>query len=135
MFMSSRSTTPERTGWVGWIAYAAVMMIVLGSFNAISGLTAIFSDRIYVDAANSVIALDVTTWGWIHLLVGIGVATTGVFLLRGALWASLVGTMLVMLNLLTQMLLLPAYPFWSLLIIVIDLLVLWALLVHGEERV
>jgi hypothetical protein len=134
--MSSRSTSaPPRTGWVGWIAYAAVMMIVLGSFNAIQGLTAIFSDEIYVTAANRVITFDVTTWGWVHLIIGLAVVTTGVFLLRGALWATLVGTVLVMLNLLTQMLLLPAYPFWSLLIITVDLLVLWALLAHGDEKI
>ena len=134
--MSSRSTsTPRRTGWVGWIAYAAVMMMVLGTFNAISGLTAIFADDIYVRGADNTVVFDVTTWGWVNLVLGIAVVTTGVFLLKGALWATVAGTLFVMINLLTQMLFLPAYPFWSLLIIVVDLLVLWALLVHGEEKI
>ena len=98
-------------------------------------MTAIFADDIYVRGADNTVVFDVTTWGWVNLVLGIAVVTTGVFLLKGALWATVAGTLFVMINLLTQMLFLPAYPFWSLLIIVVDLLVLWALLVHGEEKI
>lgn len=133
--MTPTRSTAQRTGWVGWIAYAAVMMIILGAFNAVTGLTAIFSDDIYVRGANTVVVLDVGTWGWVHLVLGVAVAVTGFSLFKGALWATVVAILLVMLNMVTQMLMLPAYPFWSMLIIVVDALVLWALLVHGDEKV
>jgi len=124
---------PEATGWVGWIAFAAAIMIMAGIFNAINGLAAIFEDQVFVAGAENVIVLDVTSWGWIHLILGAAVVATGVALMTGATWARVVGAVLVMLNMATQLVFLPAYPFWSTLIIALDILVLWAIIVHGSE--
>jgi hypothetical protein len=119
---------------VGWVAFAAVMMIIVGAFNALTGLVAVFTDDVYVAGARNIVVLDVTTWGWVHIALGIGLVVAGAFLAQGALWARIVATILVMINMFSQMMLLPAYPFWALVIIVVDVLVLWAIVVHGDEK-
>jgi hypothetical protein len=121
------------TAWVGWIVFAAAMLMVDGAFNIITGLVAIFSDDVYVQTQHNELVLDVTAWGWTHLVLGILLALVGYFILRGALWAAATAALLVMVNMVTQLLLLPTYPLWSLVIILVDTLVLWALLVHGDE--
>jgi hypothetical protein len=121
------------TGWVGWIAFGAVMMMMLGVLNAISGIAAIFNDAVFITGSRGAVIFDVTTWGWIHLILGLLVIGTGLALMTGAMWARVVGTGLVMLNMVTQLIFLPAYPFWGLLIIAVDVLVLWAIIVHGSE--
>jgi hypothetical protein len=128
-----RTGAPQATGWVGWVAFGAAMMMMLGIFNAINGLAAIFSDDIFVTGEQGALVLDLTAWGWIHLLLGLAVAGTGLALMTGATWARIVGATLVMINMVTQLAFLPAYPFWSILIITLDVLVLWAIIVHGEE--
>ena len=123
----------QATGWVGWIAFGAVMMMMLGVLNAISGLAAIFNDQLFVAGKRGLLIFDVTAWGWIHLILGLVVVLTGFALMSGAMWARVVGTGLVMLNMVTQLIFLPAYPFWGMLIIALDVLVLWAIIVHGAE--
>jgi hypothetical protein len=135
---TTSSTAPPRrqtsTGWVGLIAFAACMMWLLGFFQAIAGLAAIVNDDYYKTAtARLLLVHSYTTWGWIHLILGLLVIGTGLALMTGAMWARVVGTGLVMLNMVTQLVFLPAYPFWGLLIIAVDVLVLWAIIVHGSE--
>ena len=123
----------QATGWVGWIAFGAVMMMMLGVLNAISGLAAIFNDSLFVAGRRGILVFDVTAWGSIHLILGLVVVLTGFALMTGAMWARVVGTGVVMLNMVTQLIFLPAYPFWGMLIIALDVLVLWAIIVHGAE--
>jgi hypothetical protein len=131
----SHTPAAKPTGWVGWIVFTAAMMVILGLFNVINGLAAIFADDLFVTGPGGPIVLDVTAWGWVHFLVGLAVATAGAFLLQGATWARIVAICAVMVNLVAQVLFLPAYPAWSMLIIAVDVLVLWALIVHGEEQI
>jgi hypothetical protein len=133
MSTAHQAGTPQVSGWVGWVAFGAVMMMMAGAFNIINGLAAVFTDDIYITGSEGVLLLDVTAWGWIHIVTGILVAGVGFALLRGALWARVVGTVLVMLNMATHVLLMAAYPWWSLLIIALDVVILWAIIVHGEE--
>ena len=92
-------------------------MIVAGVFNAIEGLVALFHNEVYVAGPRYVFAFDLTTWGWIHLLIGIGVAAAGFALMSGRLWGRLVGIAIAVLSMLTNFLFIPYYPVWSLLII------------------
>ena len=135
MTASHTRTAPKATGWVGWILFGAIMMMVVGVFNAVDGLAAIAADDIFVTGAAGSVVLDVTTWGWVHLVVGVVVVIAGVFLLQGATWARFVAIGAVTINMTTQLLFLPAYPFWAMIIITLDVLVLWALIVHGTEEV
>ncbi|WP_084964280.1 DUF7144 family membrane protein [Thermoactinospora rubra] len=121
------------TAWVGWIWFAGMMMIVNGVFNVIYGLTAIFNDEFFVRVAGQVLMFDVTGWGWVHLIVGVVLIVVGGALTVGKTWARMVGIVLVALNAIAQMWSISVYPWWSLLVIAIDALVLYAMIVHGRE--
>jgi hypothetical protein len=124
----------DMSGWaVGFTVFAAVMMIVVGIWQAISGLVAIFENEFYVVTPNYLFELDVTAWGWIHLLVGILVALAGWGLLSGQTWARVVGITLAALSATLNFLFIPYYPFWSMLIIAVNIFVIWALTAHGRE--
>lgn len=126
-------TTERISGWVGWIWFAAVMMVVDGVFNIIHGLTAIFNDQIFVDVRGWTLLFDLTGWGWIHVIIGILLIVVGIALGTGSGWARIVGVILVSINAIAQMMSIPFYPWWSLLAIVLDGFILYALIVHGEE--
>lgn len=125
---------PERTGWVGWIMFASVMMVLVGTFQAIAGLVALFNDEYYLVTRNDlVISVDYTTWGWTHLLLGIVVAAAGLGLAVGQTWARVVGIIVALLSAIVNLTFLAASPVWCTIMITIDVLVIWALTVHGKE--
>jgi hypothetical protein len=104
-----------------------------GAFQALAGLVAIFENEFYVATRNYLFEFDVTSWGWIHLILGVIVALAGFALLSGATWARVVGITLATLSAIANFLFIPYYPFWSLLIIALDVFVIWALAVHGGK--
>lgn len=126
-------SSSKATGWVGWIAFAGVMMIMIGTFNVIDGLAALFKDEVFVNTGSGLLVFDLTAWGWIHLLFGLAQAGVGLALLYGQTWARVVSIGLVAFNAVAQLAFLSAYPIWAALIIVLDVFVLWALIVHGDE--
>jgi hypothetical protein len=122
----------ETTGWaVGFILFAAIMMIMVGVFQAIQGLVGIFENEFYVATRNYLFQFDATTWGWIHLLLGLLVAFAGWGLFSGRTWARTVAIILAVLSALANFLFIPYYPFWSLLLITLDIFVIWAVAAHG----
>lgn len=122
------------TAWVGWIWFAAVLMMASGVLNFMTGLVAVIGDdNAYIDTGVNLLVFDVEGWGWAHLIFGIVIFLIGAFLAVGQTWARLLAVVLVTLNLITQFLWLPAYPVWSIIVIAIDVVVLWALIVHGDE--
>ena len=123
----------EPTGWVGWIWFAAVMMMIGGALQAIHGLVAVVNDDWVVWGNRANLYLDLSEWGWIHLIVGIIVFLAGLGVLSGNVLARFVGVALASLSLVANFLYLPAYPLWAIVIIAIDVLVIYALTVHGRE--
>lgn len=121
------------SAWVGWIVLAAVLMCLSGAFNIVTGLIAIFADDVYVKTPSASVALDVTAYGWVHVVWGLVIIGIGLSLTKGYAWARVIAVLVVGINTITQLLELPSYPFYSLLIIVVDLLILWAVIVHGGE--
>jgi hypothetical protein len=122
------------SGWaVGFILFAAIMMMMTGVFQALAGLIAIFENEFYVATRNYLFKFDATTWGWIHLILGVIVALAGWGLLSGRTWARAVGITLALLSAIANFLFIPDYPFWSLLIIALDVFVIWALAAHGGD--
>ena len=118
---------------IGFVLFAAVMMILVGVFQGLAALVALVNDNFYLATREYLFQLDVTTWGWIHLILGIVVALAGVGLLTGRSWARVVGITLAVLSALANFLFIPNYPFWALLVIVLDVFVIWALVAHGGE--
>lgn len=123
----------RETGWLGWIWFAGIMMIVMGSFNAIEGLVALFRGEYYVVTEEQVLVFDITAWGWITLLIGILVALAGGALLSGAAWARVVAVVLAVVNAVAQLAFVSVHPLWSTIVIALCVTVIWAVVVHGSE--
>ena len=129
--MAAQNNTP--TGWVGWGYFASFMMMMLGVFEGIAGLAAIFKDDFYVVTQNHLLVFNYRTWGWISLILGIVVFMAGLELLRGAMWARVLAVFLAGLSLIGNMAFVDAYPIWSITMMIIDVLIIYALTVHGGE--
>ena len=122
------------SGWtIGFTLFAAVMMIMVGIWQAMAGVVAIFENEFYVQTRSYLYEFDATTWGWIHVVVGLFVAFAGWGLLSGRTWARIVGITLAALSATVNFMFIPYYPFWSLLIVAANVAVIWALAAHGRE--
>jgi uncharacterized membrane protein len=119
---------PQVSGWaVGGITFAATMLVLIGIFQAIAGLVAIFDDNFYVVTQNYTFDLDTNAWGWIHLILGILLVVVGYFLFAGATWAGVTAIVLAVLSAVANFFFIPYYPFWSILVIALDVWVIWSL--------
>jgi hypothetical protein len=127
-------SAPEVTGWTGWVVFGGVMLLMMGSFQAVQGLVALFDDGFYlVRPSGLVVDVDYNAWGWAHLLIGLAGIATGVGLLVGNMAARVVGVVVAVLSALVNMAFLAAYPVWSTLVITLDVVVIYAIVVHGGE--
>ena len=130
----SAGRAKEASGWaVGFILFAALMMIMSGVFQAFSGLVALFENEFYAATRNYLFQFDATTWGWIHLVVGLIVAFAGWGVLSGRTWARVVGITLALVSAIANFLFIPYYPFWALTVITLDIFVIWAITAHGGD--
>lgn len=134
MTRESRTVSGEATGWVGWIYFAAIMMLVVGMIHMLQGFVALFKDEYYVVGESGLLVeVDWTAWGWVHLIGGLLLILAGAGLFAGQMWARVVGVILAVVSIALNFAFFAAYPLWSTLIIAIDVLVIWALCVHGQE--
>lgn len=127
----AQNNTP--TGWVGWAYFASFMLMLVGVFQSIAGLAAIFKQNFYLVTQSQLLVFNFKTWGWITLILGIIIFMAGLELLRGAMWARMVAIFLAGLSFLANMAFFNAYPLWSIVMMVINVLVIYALTVHGNE--
>jgi hypothetical protein len=126
---------PPVSGWaVGGITFAGTLLILIGAFQAIAGLVAIIDDEFYVVTRNYTYDLDVTGWGWIHLILGILLVVVGFALFSRKAWAAIAAIMLAMLSAIANFFFIPYYPFWSILEIALAVWVIWALTRPGAIR-
>ena len=124
----------QPSGWaIGWTAFAGIMMIMMSGWWVISGLVALFNSEFYVVTRNWIFQFDISTWAWIHLIIGIVVLVAGFFLFTGAGWARVVGVIIAILAGLVAFAWLPYFPVWAILFIVISIGVIWALTAHGHD--
>jgi hypothetical protein len=130
----SAGRAEETSGWaVGFILFAAIMMIMSGFFQALAGLVALFENEFYVATRNYLFQFDATSWGWIHLLVGLIVAFAGFAVMAGRTWGRVVGITLAVVSAVVNFAFIPYYPFWALTVIALDIFVIWALAAHGRD--
>ena len=116
------------SGWAsGGISFAACVLTLVGAFQVIAGLTAIFDDRFYVVARNYTFDLDATAWGWIHLLLGLALLFTGVGLFGRQAWAGVTALFLTLLSAVANFFFIPYFPIWSVVVIALDVWVIWSL--------
>jgi hypothetical protein len=122
------------SGWaIGWTTFAAFMMIMIGGFHIVAGLVAIVNDEFYAVTKEYVFQFDATSWGWIHLILGIVVLLAGFALFTGAVWARTVGVIMALISAFVGFAWLPWYPIWAIVIIAIAVSVIWALTAHGRD--
>ncbi len=121
------------TGWVGWVYFASAMLLVAGGLQAIAGLVALFKDNYYVVSEKALLAFNYTTWGWLHLALGVLLFAAGVSIMNGNAWGRVVGVFLAVLAAVGNLAFLSAYPLWSIIAVIIDVLVIYALTMHGTE--
>jgi hypothetical protein len=125
----------EPSGWAAsGIVFAACVLILIGSFQAITGLVAIFDDEFFVVTQNYTFDLDTSAWGWLHLLIGIALIVTALGLFSRSAWAGAAAIVLAGLSALANFFFIPYYPFWSLLMIALDIWVIWALTRPGAFK-
>jgi hypothetical protein len=122
-----------RTAWVGLVYFGGTMMILAGSFNLVEGLVALFNDEYYLPTAEGLLVLDLTGWGWLNLIMGTLEIIVGIAVFTGTMWARICGVIICVLNAIAQLAFVSAYPVWAVIVIALDVLVIWALIVHGGE--
>lgn len=128
-----REFDEEPSRWGGFIVFAAVMMIVGGALHAMHGLVAIVNDEWVVWGNRADLYFDLTTWGWVHLTVGVAVVVAGFGLFAGNVAARAAAVFLAGTSVIVNFASMPAYPVWSLTVIAIDVLVIYALTAHGHD--
>ena len=110
------------------------MLIMVGAFQIIEGLVALFDDGFYlVGSTGLLVNVDYNTWGWIHTALGVVGVLTGIGLLAGNMLARVVGIAVACLSALVNLAFISAYPVWSAIMIVLDVIVIYAIIVHGRE--
>ena len=122
------------SGWaVGWEYFASVMLMIIGVFGIIDGIVAIAKEEFYVVGEKWVFNFNVTTWGWIHLILGIIVLLAGIGILSGNVLARTVGVIVAAISAIANFMWLPYYPVWGVVVIAIDVAIIWALTAHGRD--
>jgi hypothetical protein len=126
---------PSRGGGTGWVAFAGVMLLLVGAFNVVVGLVALFRSDVFVAAPAGPLVFSLTGWGWVHLIGGVLLVITGLGVFSGNAIARTAAVVLAGLNALAQLTFLPEYPLWAVLVIVLDVVVIAALLTRGTAPV
>ena len=130
----SRTSTAPSTAWAGWLIFSGTMLALIGGFHAMAGLVAIFDDGYYlVTRTEMLVSVDYTTWGWIHLVLGLVALATGFGLMAAQMWARVTGIVIAAVSALTNIAFMAANPIWASIIIAFDVILIYAIAVHGRE--
>ena len=135
--MEASRNAPRGTGSKhrsNWIAFAGVMMLILGSLDAFWGLAAILNNEVVVVGGHGALIFDLTAWGWIQLILGVLVALTGLGLLIGNEIARVLGVFLLVFNAVLQIVWFTAAPLWAILIIALDVVIIYQLMMGWTEE-
>lgn len=126
--------TQETSGWaIGWTIFAAWMMLLIGIWHFMAGLIAVVEDELYVVGQEYIFQFDVTTWGWIHMILGVVIFLAGLGLFGGAVWARTVGVILAVISAIAAFAWMPYYPIWGIMFATAAVFVIWALTAHGRD--
>jgi hypothetical protein len=132
--MAGSEYAARQSAWVVWVNFAGVLLIMLGSFHVIQGLVALFRDEVYVVRSSGlVLNVSYTTWGWVHLVLGAVAVLAGVCLLLGQMWARVVAVLVAFLSALGSVSFMQAQPVLSILMVSLDVIIIWAVVVHGGQ--
>jgi hypothetical protein len=111
----------------GWTVFAGMVLVVVGSLDALWGLAGVLNDEVLVVGGHGAIVADITTWGWVHLILGSVMAVTGMALFTGSSTARWLAVVFVGVNAIAQIVWFPAAPLWTFLMIMLDVTILYQL--------
>ncbi|MGW0045097.1 DUF7144 family membrane protein [Rhodococcus sp. NPDC003348] len=114
---------------------AAILLVTVGVIQVLQGIAAVAEDEMFVVGIDYVYKFDLTTWGWVHIVLGAIVALVGLALFTGATWARVAAIVVAAISIIANFLWIPYYPWWSILIIAIDIVVIWAVSTWRPVRV
>ncbi|HJQ47497.1 MAG TPA: hypothetical protein VJ870_14455 [Amycolatopsis sp.] len=128
------SSTKGVTGWTGWVAFGGVMLVLLGLFHAVQGIVAVFDKGYYLVTANGlVVNVNYNVWGWVHIGLGAAAVLAGIGVLAGNAAARVVAIILAGISAIVNLGFVAAYPLWSIVVIALDVIVIYAIVAHGKE--
>lgn len=135
--MTNTARTTDKPASLAWAygitLFAAVTLTVVGLFQFLEGLAAVLKDTVFVTTRKYVVSLDLTTWGWIHMTIGVIAVVVGVALLFDQLWARVAGIVIAVISALASFMFLPYYPGWALVVLAFDVAVVWALSTESAD--
>ncbi len=132
--MTNATRESNYSSWAaGWAGFAGFMLILIGVFDVIQGLVALFNDEFYVVTQEWVFEFDITAWGWIHMVLGVILIASGGGIFSGNVAARTVGVIVAALAAIVNFAWLPYFPVWSIIVIAICVAVIWALTAHGRD--
>ncbi len=124
---------PRQTGWTGWVYFAAVLMLISGIFELFRGIYSLTNGDFFVASGGQVVLFNTTAWGWVQIVLGIIMLTGAMSLFSGHFWGRLVATVATTLSAIATLIWLPAFPIWGVISLILNIVVLWAVLAHGNE--
>jgi hypothetical protein len=111
----------------GVTLFAAVLLVVIGFVDLLRGIMGIAADDVFVTTPNYIFKFDLTSWGWIHLVLGVLAMVAGAGLFQAARWARVLGVAIAALLIIANFLSIPYYPLWSIVAIAFCAFVIWGL--------
>jgi hypothetical protein len=129
--MSNNDSQP--TGWTGWVVFAAVLMIIAGALWAIQGFIAVIKGDLVIFGDEGALFLNVTGWGWVHMILGLLLLLAGFLVMSGNLFGRTIAVFLSVLSIIVNFIWLPVYPVWAIVVIILNVFILYAVIVHGRE--
>ncbi|WP_197319395.1 hypothetical protein [Saccharomonospora sp. NB11] len=125
----------DRGGGMGGIAFASTLLFLAGAYQVIVGLTALLNNDFYVVTSSGlVVDVNYTAWGWVHLALGVVAVAAALGLMTGQTWARVTGIAMAAVSAIINLAFIPAYPLWALVVIALDIVVIYAIAVHGSSR-
>lgn len=116
----------------GWVSFAGIILITVGIFQAFAGLVGLIEDEFYAVTPEYVMQFDATTWGWIHIIIGLIVVAAGFGIFSGNVLARTVGVFAALGSMISVFAWLPWYPIWGIIVVSMNIAIIWALTVHGR---
>lgn len=128
----SRTGSASETVWLGWVLFSGIVLFGAGLLNAVQGMVALVNDDFYAVAAFELaVGIDYAVWGWTLLVLGVGLVAAGIGIVLGHAWARVVGVVVAAITAFVNLGFVAAYPFWAVLAVAFDVLIIYGLVVHG----
>ena len=129
-----RPDPPDATLWLGWVLFIGIVFVAAGVINGIQGFVALLDDDFYsTPAAELAINVNYSVWGWALVILGAALMAAGAGVALGYAWARVFGVVVATINALTNLAFAGAYPFWTVIAVSVNVLAIYALVVHGGE--